>query len=83
MLEGKREVNLEKLFCSFPNAYCLLVNITRSILQRIKTVPVLSGYTGLVRSIPVYLALTMQCIEQGGLQITWYYQVPWANPVPQ
>jgi len=47
-----------------------LVNINRSILRRIKTVPVLSGYTGIVRSIPVYLVLTMQCIEQVGLQVT-------------
>ena len=77
-------MNLEiNSFVHSPNAYCLLVNINRSILQRIKTVPVLSGYTGLVRSIPVYLVLKMQRIEQGGLQITWYYQVPWANPVPQ
>ncbi len=76
-------MNLEKLFVH-PNAYCLLVNINRSILQQIKTVPVLSGYTGIVRSIPVYLVLTMPCTEQVGLQITWYYQtdyqVPWANP---
>ena len=77
-------MNLEiNSFVHSPNAYCLLVNINRSILQRIKTVPVLSGHTGIVRSIPVYLVLTMQCIRQVGLQITWYYQVPWANPVPQ
>ena len=64
-------MNLEiNSFVHPPNAYCLLVNINRSILQRIKTVPVLSGYTGLVRSIPVYLVLTMQRIEQVGLQVT-------------
>jgi len=58
-------VNLEiNSFVHSPNAYCLLVNINRGILQRIKTVPVLSGYTGIVRSIPVYLVLTMQCIRQ-------------------
>ena len=34
-------VNLEiNSFVHSPNAYCLLVNINRSILQRIKTVPV-------------------------------------------
>ena len=77
-------MNLEiNSFVHSPNAYCLLVNINRGILQRIKTVPVLSGHIGIVQSIPVYLVLTMQCIEQVGLQITWYYQVPWANPVLQ
>ena len=23
-----------------------------------------------------------QCIRSDGLQITWYHQVPWANPAP-
>ena len=37
-----------------------------------------------VRYSPDYLVLyTMQCIRHYGLQITWYYQVPWANPVPE
>ena len=38
-------------------------------------------YTGIVQFNWYYNS--MQCIRFGDLQITWYYQVPWANPVPE
>ena len=38
-------------------------------------------YLGIVRFYRYYNS--MQCIRFGDLQITWYYQVPWANPVPE
>ena len=49
VLEGKREVNLEKLFCSFPNAYCLLVIISLFVNnERINTIPDII-YSGIVQ----------------------------------
>ena len=37
-----------------------------------------------IRYSPDYLVLHyLQCIRHEGLQITWYYQVPWANPVQE
>ena len=38
-------------------------------------------YYGIVQFTWYYI--TMQCIRLCDLQITWYYQVPWANPVPE
>ena len=62
--------------------WLILVVVYYNESKQSRSYPV--SYTGrIVRSIPVYLVLTMQCIRQVGLQITWYYQVPWANPVLQ
>ncbi len=80
MLEGREEVDKEinPFYVHSTNAYCLLViNNSIVVLQRINTVPDLSG-------VPCSLpGINMQGIRYRGLQITWYYQVPWANPVPE
>ncbi len=52
--------------------------------ESIQAVPDLSGYSGPVRSSPVYLVSTYNTsgIVACRLPVTWYYQVPWANPAP-
>ncbi len=87
-LEGKKRRRVkDKVLTFIPSAYCLLVYIKHNnlfvIKQRINTVPACSVQSGPVQSSPVYLLYIMQCIGFGGLQITWYYQVPWANPVSE
>ena len=81
MLEGKRRSELRETLLFIPNAYRLLVynNSIRIIHESIQHwIHVQCG--------PAYLVLySMQGIRHYGygLQITWYYQVPWANPVLQ
>jgi hypothetical protein len=58
VLEGKREVNLEKLFCSFPNAYCLLVNNNLFVINN--------------ESIQYRISPVIP-VQSGPVQFTWYY----------
>jgi hypothetical protein len=75
----KRESELREALLFIPNAYRLLVynKSIRIIHESIR-------YRIYVRYSPAYLVLySMQYIRHSGLQITCYYQVPWANPVPE
>ena len=75
----KKRSELREALLFIPNAYCLLV-YNKSIRIFHESIQ----YRIYIRYSPAYLVLySMQCIRHYGLQITWYYQVPWANPVPQ
>ena len=78
MLGKKEGSELREALLFIPNAYRLLVynKSIRIIHESIQ-------YRIYVRYSPAYLVLySMQRIRHYGLQTTWYYQVPWANPIP-